>query len=121
MATYSKQLLSGSTNGKSIVIAATGTNTTTIHTTGTSNSVLDEVWLYATNSTAADIMVNILYGGTDFSTDVLFEGVIEAYSGNVLICPGLILRGNGTAGSVIYGNASVANGINIFGYVNRIS
>lgn len=121
MATYSKQLLSESTNGKSIVITATGANTTTIHTTQTSLDIMDEVWLYATNSTAADITLNVLYGGTDFSTDVLFEGVIEAYAGNILICPGLILRGDGTTGSSIYGNASVASGINIFGYVNRIS
>jgi hypothetical protein len=82
---------------------------------------MDEVWLYATNSTAADITLNVLYGGTNFTTDILFEGVIEAYGGNVLICPGLILRGNGTVGSTIYGNASVLSGINIFGYVNRIS
>jgi hypothetical protein len=121
MATYSKQLLSESVNGKSIVITQTGVDTTTIHTTQVSSSILDEVWLYATNSTAADILLVVLCGGTDFSSDVLFEGVIEAYSGNVLICPGLILKGNGTAGSTIYGNASVASGINIFGYVNRIS
>jgi hypothetical protein len=121
MATYTKQLLSQSTNGKSIVITATGANTTTIHTTQASSDIMDEVWLYATNSTAADVTLNVLYGGTDFSTDILFEGVIEAYAGNTLICPGLILKGNGTAGSSIYGNASVASGINIFGYVNRIS
>ena len=121
MATYSKQLLSESTNGKSIVITATGASTTTIHTTQASSGIMDEVWLYATNSTTADITLNVLYGGTNFSTDVLFEGVIEAYAGNILICPGLILQGDGTTGSSIYGNASVLSGINVFGYVNRIS
>lgn len=121
MATYSKQFLSQSANGKSIYITASGSDTTTIHTTQTSSSVIDEVWLYATNPTSSDVMFNLLYGGTNFTTDILFEGVIEAYAGNVLICPGLIAKGNGTTGLSIYGNASVASGVNVFGYVNRIS
>jgi len=121
MATYSKQFLSQSANGKSITIAASGINTTNIHTTLSSSSVIDEVWLYATNPTTSDVMFNLLYGGTNFTTDVLFEGVIEAYAGNVLICPGLIAKGNGTTGLSIYGNTSVVSGVNVFGYVNRIS
>ena len=121
MATYTKQLLSESINGKAVNITATGTNTTTIHTTLASSSSIDEVWLYASNSTGADISFNLLFGGTDFTNDILFEGVIEAYAGNVLICPGLIAKGDGTTGFSIYGNSSVASGINVFGYVNRIS
>ncbi len=49
MATFSKIKLSGSTNGRGIAVAATSTLGTTIHATGTSASVLDEVWLYAAN------------------------------------------------------------------------
>ena len=121
MATYSKQFLSQSANGKSINITATGSNTTTIHTTQTSSGAIDEVWLYATNPTTSDVTFNLLYGGTNFTTDILFEGVIEAYAGNVLICPGLIAKGDGATGLSIYGNSSVASGVNVFGYVNRIS
>jgi hypothetical protein len=120
MATYSKQLLSQSSNGKAINITATLSSTTLIHTTQVSSSVLDEVWLYATNSTTSDITFNLLYGGTDFANDVLFDGVIEAYAGSVLVCPGLIARGNNSIGFSIYGNSSIS-GINVFGYVNRIS
>ena len=120
MATYSKQLLSESTNGKAINITATLSATTLIHTTQSSLSVLDEVWLYATNATTSDIMFNLLYGGTNFTNDVLFEGVIEAYAGNVLVCPGVIARGDDATGFSIYGNSSVS-GVNVFGYVNRIS
>jgi hypothetical protein len=121
MATYTKQLLSESANGKAVNITGTGVSTTLIHTTATSASSTDEVWLYATNSTTSDITLNLLYGGTNFTNDILFEGVIEAYGGSVLICPGLIARGDGTTGFSIYGNSSVATGINVFGYVNRIS
>lgn len=121
MANYSKQFLSQSVNGRSITITASGSDTTTIHTTQTSSSVIDEVWLYATNPTSSDVMFNLLYGGTNFATDILFQGVIEAYAGSVLICPGLIAKGDGTIGLSIYGNSRVASGVNVFGYVNRIS
>ena len=119
MATFSKQKLSESTNGRQIKVVATASSGTLIHTAHA--TAWDEVWLYATNSTAADITFNLLFGGTSFTTDILFEGVIEAYSGSVLICPGLIARGDGTTGFSIYGNSSVSGGINVFGYVNRIS
>lgn len=121
MATYTKQLLSQSNNGKSITITATGTNTTLIHSTETNSGIIDEVWLYASNPTTSDIMLNVLYGGTNFTTDILFEGVVEAYAGNVLICPGLIARGDGSSSFSIYGNVSIPSGVNVFGYVNRIS
>ena len=120
MATYSKQFLSASTNGKAINITATGVSTTLIHTTTIPTTTTDEVWLYATNATTSDITFNLLYGGTNFTNDILFEGVIEAYAGSVLICPGLIARGDGTTGFSIYGNSSLS-GVNVFGYVNRIS
>jgi len=121
MATYSKQFLSQSNNGRSIVIAASGVDTTTIHTTEASSGIVDEIWLYASNSTASDLMLNVLYGGTGFSTDVLFKGVIEAYAGSVLVCPALIAKGDGSSGLSIYGNSPTLSGINVFGYVNRIS
>jgi hypothetical protein len=47
MATFSKQILSGSTDGKAIKVAQTASSGTLIHTGSTSTSVFDEVWLYA--------------------------------------------------------------------------
>ncbi len=52
MATYSKVLLSGSTNGKGIKIAS---SSTTVHTAIAGTSSIDEIWLYAVNSSAADV------------------------------------------------------------------
>jgi hypothetical protein len=121
MATYTKEFLSISPSGRPINITATGTNTQTIHLTPASSGSLDEVWLYATNPTTSDVTFNLLYGGTDFTTDILFEGVIEAYAGSVLVCPGLIAKGDGTTGFSIYGNSPTLSGVNVFGYVNRIS
>jgi hypothetical protein len=48
MATFSKQIFSGSTDGRSIKVAQTASLGTVIHTGSSTTSVLDEVWLYAT-------------------------------------------------------------------------
>ena len=45
MATYSKQKLSDSTNGRNIKVAATATAGTAIHTAVAGASDLDEIWL----------------------------------------------------------------------------
>jgi len=47
MATFSKQILSGSTDGKGIKVAATASSGTTIHTASSTATTLDEIWLYA--------------------------------------------------------------------------
>ena len=50
MGTISKEILSGSTNGKPIQVSATSSLGDTIHTTLASASVIDEIWLYAQNT-----------------------------------------------------------------------
>jgi hypothetical protein len=120
MATFSKSLLSQSSNGRPIPIPSVGTNTTLVHTGPTGAAQFDELWIYATNPTAADVMLNVLIGGTDFNVNLAWEGIVEAYSGNVLVIPGLVINGNGSAGVEIRANVSVANGVNILGYVNQI-
>jgi hypothetical protein len=121
MATYSKELLSESPSGRLINITATGAEVQTIHTTPASSGSLDEVWLYATNPTTSDQTLNLLYGGSGINNDILFKGVIEAYAGSVLICPGIVAKGDGVSGFPIYANVSTESGVNVFGYVNRIS
>ena len=120
MATFSKVLLSGSTQGKAIKVAATTSTGTTIHATGTSSSVIDEVWLYAYNSSASAVTLTIQYGGT-ISVDNDIKISIPATSGLTLIVPGLILTGTGSAANTIYAYAGTADVITISGYVNRIS
>lgn len=120
MATFSKVLLSGSTQGKAIKVAATASTGTTIHATGTSSSVIDEVWLYAYNSSASAVTLTIQYGGTTaVDNDVKLS--IPPTSGLTLVLPGLILTGTGSAANTIYAYAGTTNVITISGYVNRIS
>jgi hypothetical protein len=120
MATFSKVKLSGSTNGRGIKVAATATAGTTIHATGTSSSILDEIWLYAYNSDSAAIVLTIEFGGVSAPDDNI-KLSIPATSGLTLVVPGLILSGTGAAASTVAAFAGTTNKIVITGYVNRIS
>lgn len=120
MATFSKQILSGSTNGAPVKVAATASTGTTIHATGTSSSTLDEVWLYAYNSHSAAVVLTVQFGGiTSPDNDIKIS--IPSQSGLTLVVPGLILKGTGSAATTVYAYAGTANVITLSGYVNRIS
>lgn len=119
MATFTKQTLSGSTDGKAIKVVATASSGTTIHTASTTTTTLDEVWLYAVNTSTSAVKLTIQWGGTT-SPDDEIEMTISGESGLVLVVPGLILKGNATA-LVVRAFAATANVITISGYVNRIS
>jgi hypothetical protein len=120
MANYSKVLLSGSTNGRAIKVAATSSSGTTIHSTQTSSTVEDEIWLYAYNSSASSVVLTIQFGGTTAVDDDI-RLTIPATSGLTLVVPGLILTGTGSAANIVRAYAGTANVITISGYVNRIS
>lgn len=122
MATYSKQLLSGSSQGKAIKIAATtsGSNGTTLHATGTSSSIIDELWLYAYNSASTATALTIQWGGIT-AVDNEVKITIPATSGLTLVIPGLILTGDGTTATTTRAYAGTTNVITVSGYVNRIS
>ena len=116
MATYTKELLSGSTNGKAIKVVQTATLGTTIHTAVPGASAWDEVWLYAFNSHSADVMLTIEWGGVTDPDDIV-EVTIPAQAGWVPIVPGFLLQNS----LVITAFASVANVITIQGWNNAIT
>ena len=120
MPTFTKTLLSGSTQGKPIKVVATATTGTTIHATGTSSTIIDEVWLYAFNSATGPVALTVEYGGTT-APDQNIVVTIPAQSGLTLVVPGLILTGTGAAANNVTAFAGSANVITISGYVNRIS
>ena len=122
MATFEKVLLSGSTQGKAIKIAATtsGSAGTTIHATGTSSTIEDEVWLYAYNSASTAVVLTIQWGGVT-AVDNEIKISIPATSGLTLVTPGLILTGTGSAANTIAAYAGTTNVVTVSGYVNRIS
>ena len=119
MATFSKIHLSGSTDGRAIKVAATGTPGTTIHTGSSTATTYDEIWLYAQNTDTTARKLTIEWGGTS-SPDDLIELTVPAESGLVLVAPGLLLKGNATA-LIVRAFAATANVITIHGYVNQIT
>jgi len=119
MATFSKQILSGSTDGRAIKVAATATAGTTIHTASSTSTHFDEVWLYAQNTDTTARKLTIEWGSTS-SPDDLIEITIPAESGLTLVVPGLVLKGNSTP-LVVRAFAATTNVVTIHGYVNRIS
>lgn len=119
MATFSKEKLSGSTDGRMIKVAATATAGTTIHTGSSTATTYDEVWLYAVNSDTTARKLTIEWGGTT-SPDDLIEFTVPSESGLYLIVPGLVIKGNATA-LVVRAFCATANVVNIAGFVNRIT
>ena len=120
MATFTKQLLSGSSQGQPITVVQTASTGTTIHATGTSASTIDEVWLYATNTSSSAVVLTVQYGGTGSVQNAITLS-IPAQSGLTLVVPGLILTGTGSAATTIYAYAGTASVVTISGYVNRIA
>lgn len=120
MATFTKVALSGSTQGKGIKVVATASTGTTIHATGTSATIIDEIWLYAYNSSTAAVALTIQFGGTT-SPDNDIRVSIPSQSGLTLVVPGLFLTGTGAAANTVYAYAGTTNVVTVSGYVNRIS
>lgn len=114
MSTFTKVPLSGSTDGRPILVAATSSPGTTIHTADA--SAVDEIWIYATNNHTAALALTLQWGGTTAPDDAVTL-TLAAQSGLTLIIPGLILRNS----LVVKAYAGTTNLICLAGFVNRIS
>ena len=115
MAVLSKVLLSGSSNGRLIQVTGTATGmANTVHTAVSGTSSLDEVNVYAINTSASDVLLTIEYGGTGTANEIKFT--IPGQVGLVQIVEKLLLQN----GAVVKAYAATGSVINVGGYVNRI-
>jgi len=122
MATFTKLCLqpAGSTGtGLAIKVAATSGTGTAIHTASTTTTTIDEVWLYAVNSSASSVKLTIQFGETT-APDGNIEVTVQPEAGLVTVIPGLPLQGNATA-KVVRAFAATADVIMVHGFVNRIT
>lgn len=117
--TFAKTILSGSTDGRAIKVAATSTPGTTIHTGSATASVLHEIWLYAVNSDTSPRKLTIEWGGVT-SPDDTIELTVNPESGLILIIPGLLIKGNATP-LVVKAFCATTNVVLIHGFVNTIT
>jgi hypothetical protein len=115
--TQSSSAVSSGTGG---TVTVSASPPTTVHTTGTSSTIEDEVWLYAYNSSSAPVALTIYFGAT-VSPDDNVRLSIPSTSGLTLVVPGLILTGTGSAGNTVSASAATANVVTVSGYVNRIA
>jgi hypothetical protein len=115
MATFSKVKLSGSTDGKAIKVVQTATAGTTIHTAH--STALDEIWLYAHNSSASTVKLTLEWGEATAPDGNIEINIGAEGTGLVLVAPGLLL----TNSLVVKAFAATANVVTLTGYVNRIA
>jgi len=123
MATFSKEILSGSTDGKLIIVGAgsPGGGSTIIHTASSTATTIDEVWVYANNCHSADIKLSIQWGAYSSNETNLMEMTIPTEGGLTLVIPGLVMKGNASTALFCAAFAATTSMINLSGYVNRIT
>ena len=122
MATFTKLALqpAGTTgDGLGLLVAATATTGTAIHTASATATTIDELWLYGYNDDTSSVVLTIEYGGVTSPKDVI-KSTMQAQAGLVLLVAGLVVQGNATA-KIVRAFAATANKVSIFGYVNRIT
>lgn len=118
MTTYSRQLLSGSTNGRAIPVVAVATAGTLIHTAITGAVGFDEIYLWVSNVTGAAATLTLEWGGVTDPDDHMTKALsIPANSGAIAIVFGQVLNN----GLVLRAFSGTASALNITGFVNRIS
>jgi hypothetical protein len=118
MASYSRQFLSGSTNGRTIAVAQTATPGTLLHQATSATNGFDEVYAWVSNVTNAAVALTIEWGGVGDPADHMVKQVsIPANSTPIPILTGQVLA----AGLSVRAFAGSANALNITGYVNRIA
>ena len=119
MGTYSKIILSGSTDGQGIEIGASTVTGTVLHTavTGAADSI-DEIWIYAHAKVTTAVALNMLWGPTT-ATGTKFVHTItgDDRSGLILVAPGLPLRN----AKIVKAFVTTANEVVIFGHAIRFA
>ena len=117
MATYSRLLLSGSTSGRVIPVAAIVTPGTLIHTAVAGASAFDELYLWISNVTNAVALLTLEWGGVTDPGDHLCKQLsVPAFCPPIPIATGQILNG----GLILRAFCPTASALNASGYVNRI-
>lgn len=117
MATYSRLVLSGSTNGRVIPVAATATPGTLLHTAIAGTASFDEVYLWVSNVTGSAATLTIEWGGVTDPGDHMTKALsVPANSIDIPVVYGQILQNS----LVVRAFSGTASALNISGYINRI-
>jgi hypothetical protein len=111
---WNAQIPSGTTNGRPVKVTSTTSGAAnTLHTTGAG---IDEVWVYATNTSGSSVLLTIMLGGTTNPDDYIQKSILPQ-DGETLVIPGHRLNGS----VAVKAFAATANVINCVVNANRIS
>lgn len=116
MATFSKAKLSGSTDGKQIVVDATATPGTLIHTAVSGQTDWDEIWLYAYNSHSSAVALTLEWGGVLVPDDLMKWTLPPRELGRILLLDGKLLQN----GKLLGAFADTVDVVILDGFVNQI-
>lgn len=114
MTTFSKVIFTESVLGEPIRISATTSVGDLIHDVVDGYVNMDEVWLYASNTTSTDVIITVQLGDVQASSEVVQTVAAQSVS---LIIPGIPIQGDGK----IRAYAGTTDVINVFGWINRIT
>lgn len=105
MAALTPVIPSGSTNGRPVLVVATATAGTILHTAVTGTADMDEIYIWAYNDHTADVLLTIEFGGVTTPGDTI-RYTVPFDNGLHLIIPGNRLQ-NGLVVRAFAGTASV--------------
>jgi hypothetical protein len=118
MATFEPLMLSGSSNGLPIPVAATATPGTLVHTAIAGTTSRDEIYLWVSNVTGSTATLTLEWGGTTAPTNHLVTAMsVPPNSPPIPIAPGVALR-NSLNVRAFSGTASA---LNLTGYCLRFT
>jgi hypothetical protein len=88
----------------------------TVHTAISGVYNWDDVWIWAANTDTVSRTISLYFGAhSSLGDQVVGNYDLPPGGAPVLICPGLFIQNSG----VVEAYASIANKINLTGYVNR--
>jgi len=114
MATYTKELFTESALGEPIRVTGTSSPGVLIHDLVDGYTDIDEVWIYASNTSASAVTLTIELGDSQLAHEI--DQSIAANS-TALIIPGVPMQGDGR----IRAYAGTGSVINVFGWINKIT
>ncbi len=118
MATFSRHILSGSTNGRGVrVLGATTSGGVLVHTAYSATGGSDEIWVFAHQyGTTSDQTLRIRFGAAT-DGDEIRQTMLVGNSGLVPILPGIPLAN----ALEVRAFCTTSNEISLYGWVNRVA
>lgn len=107
-------ILSGSTNGRPILVSASASPGTTLHTGTSTAGEVDKLYMWASNKSASPVTLKIQWGGTASSDE---DWIFIPPEDKTIICDGALIKG----GLIVRAYATSANQIEITGRRERLS